>query len=283
MHILVAGCGDVGSRLGRIMSALGHQDFGLRRSAGKLPGGIVAISADLTRPATLLSLPDRIDRIRIDRIVFLPTPNARDEAAYNAIFRKGLANLLAALTDFDGRLVVVSSTAVHGQDDGSLVNEHSTARPARFNGRVLLEMERDAARSVDHCVVVRFSGIYGPGRNWLIRSVLDGTADGIQKTPPLWTNRIHADDAAAVLAHLLLIDEPQELYLASDDCPAPKYEVMSWLAERLDVASPEPQTREGGSGGKRIDAGRLRRSGYRMRYPDYRAGYAGLLEGTTET
>ena len=50
---------------------------------------------------------------------------------------------------------------------------------------------------------LRCSGIYGPGRGALLRK-----ARGDQPGARRWTNRIHADDAASAISHLLDLDAP---------------------------------------------------------------------------
>ena len=96
----------------------------------------------------------------------------------------------------------------------------------------------------------------------------------IQQFPPNYTNRIHRDDVAAALMHLLLLDDPQALYLVSDDLPVAKYDVLAWIATALGKPTPKGLSTDSGSGGKRIDNQRLRRSGFRLNY----AGYGGILE-----
>jgi hypothetical protein len=100
----------------------------------------------------------------------------------------------------------------------------------------------------------------------------------VQQFPPQFTNRIHRDDAAAVLKHLLEIDKPESLYVATDNLPAPRYEVVEWLANRQGRASPKGVVDEHAGGGKRVSNQRLLDSGFRMTYPDYRTGYAAVLK-----
>ena len=269
MHTLLAGCGDLGCRLGLLLSAAGEKVTGLRRMTTSMPAGINPLAADLTRPETLNFKGDRFDRI-----VFMPAPAARLESAYKSIFQHGLQNLRRALPGFNGRFIAVSSTTVYGQQDGSWVNEETQAAPARFNGRVLLNMERDAARLFPDSTIVRFSGIYGPGRDRLIRMVNERRC--IAELPK-WTNRIHADDAAAVLQHILNLRKPETLYLASDDGPALHHEVLNWLAVELGVPDAATLALAGLAKGRRVDASRLRGSAYRMHYPDYRSGYGSML------
>ena len=61
MKILIAGCGDVGSTLGTILVARGHDVYGLRRTVDGLPDQLKAVAADLTLPESLVAMPDDID------------------------------------------------------------------------------------------------------------------------------------------------------------------------------------------------------------------------------
>jgi len=271
MRVLIAGCGYVGIPLALRMLGRGHSVFGLRRNAAELPPGVQAVRADLTRAATLRQLPDDIDCL-----IFMPSPARRDRSAYSAVFLDGWDNLWAAFRRPPARSILVSSTAVYAQTDGSVVDEESPAASAAFNGEVLRRMERRAERCTEGCIVLRCSGIYGPGRERLIRQSISPGLE-VQASPPLFTNRIHRDDAAGVLSHLAEMRTPLGLYLASDDCPAPRYEVLSWLASRQGAPAPAALEVAGGSGGKRVSNRRLRDSGYRLLYPDYRAGYEQLL------
>ena len=272
MRVLIAGCGDVGNVLATTLLQDGHIVYGLKRDTSTLPDGVQPIGADLLNPATLTDLP-----ADIDSLVFMPTPASRDQAAYEAIFIQGWKNLWAGLKQTPARVLLVSSTAVYGEDQGGIVDEETSPDPTRFNGKTLLEMEKLAGRCTENLVVVRISGIYGPGRERLIRlAISDGLE--IQQTPSYFTNRIHRDDAAAALKHLLEIDRPEALYLATDDQPAPRYDVFEWLANIQGSASPKGLADENASRGKRVSNRRLRESGFSLSYPDYKTGYAAVLK-----
>jgi len=272
MRVLIAGCGDVGNVLATALRRDGHVVYGLKRDISTLPDGVLPVRADLLDPATLANLP-----ADIDRLVYMPTPASRDLPGYEAIFIHGWNNLWAGLKQAPARTLLVSSTAVYGEDQGAIVNEETEPGPTRFNGKVLLEMERLAGTCTENLVVVRISGIYGPGRERLIRlAASDGLE--VQQYPPEFTNRIHRDDAAAALKHLLEIDAPEALYLATDDLPAPRFEVLSWLAGAQGHELPKGLVAENAGQGKRVSNRRLRKSGFVLTYPDYRAGYAALLK-----
>lgn len=271
MNVLIAGCGDVGNVLAVSLLQDGHVVYGLKRDTSTLPAGVLPIQADLTKPWTLTNLP-----ADIDSLVFLPTPASRDQAGYEAIFIQGWENLWAGLKRPPARTVMVSSTAVYGESNGGMVNEETSPEPTGFNGKVLLKMEQLAASCTENLVVVRISGIYGPGRERLIRLAVSEGFE-VQQSPAFYTNRIHRDDAAAALKHLLLLDKPQALYIASDDQPAPRYDVVKWLAEAQGETAPKGLTDEGAKCGKRVSNQRLRDSGFKLSYPDYRVGYGAVL------
>lgn len=272
MHVLIAGCGYVGNALAGLLLQNGHVVYGLKRNVSTLPEGVIAVQGDLTDPDTLTNLPRNIDTL-----VFLPTPVSRDRAAYEAIFLDGWKNLWYSLRKTPQRSLLISSTAVFGQSDGNIVNEETEPVPARFNGEILLQMEQLAASCTDKLVIARIAGIYGPGREGMIRLA---ESDGleVQQSPPYFTNRIHRDDAAAALFHLLTLDKPQTLYLVSDDQPTSRFEVLSWMANSLGKPLPVGLHFEQADAGKRVDNQRIRRSGLRLNFPDFRAGYGAMLK-----
>lgn len=267
MRVLIAGCGYVGSELARRL-AEDHDVWGLRRTAGELPAGVRPLAGDVTDPSTL-ELPDDVDAL-----VYAVSPGRREEAAYRAAYVHGLRTVLTALGSRPARLLFVSSTAVYGQSDGSVVDEESPTDPSSFAGRVLLEAEAVAQAAGGS--VLRLAGIYGPGRTRLIDQVRAGEAT--YPSPDVHTNRIHRDDGAGALAHLLTLGDPAPVYLGVDDDPAPRGEVLRWLADRLDAPRPHeaPDARTRG-GDKRCSNARLRASGYDLTYPSYRDGYAAML------
>lgn len=266
-RLLIAGCGDIGIRLAGILDHDNWQVAGLRRNTRALPGLIKPVRADLFEPDSLATVAGDWDGV-----IYQATPGQRDPEAYRRAYVRGMENLLTRVSA--SRLIFVSSTAVYGQDDGSEVDEDSITDPSAFNGRILLEAEQCALDAGG--LVVRFSGIYGPGREYLVNQVRGGKAC-CREHPPQWTNRIHADDCAGVLNHLLNLDEPKTVYCATDDKPAPRCEVMDWLADRLGVARAKRENDASSVQGKRVLNYRLRASGYDFRYPDFSAGYGALL------
>ncbi len=267
---LIAGCGDVGGRLAASLAARGETVYALRRSSAPLPQGVTAVHADLTDRASLRGLPGDITRL-----VFLPAPDARTEAAYRGLYLDGFAHLLEVLDPARlERVVYVSSSAVYGEHGGAWVDEDSPCRPLAFNGTVLLAAERHLATLPVRGVAMRFSGLYGPRRTQLLAQVASGRAVAHAG----WTNRLHVEDAARALEHVLDLADPQACYVVSDDEPAPMADVVAWLAARLGVSMPAADSGRAAVGDKRLANHRLRASGFRLRFTDYQAGYSALLD-----
>jgi len=274
MKILIAGCGDLGLKLaGRLIKA-GHQVFGLRRKPCQGPYGLIWINADLKQPDTLVELP-----ANLDGVIYMATPDEHTESGYRSLYVSGLGHLLEAIgQSFQGRLVYVSSTAVYGQRDGSWVDESSATEPRRFNGRVMLDGEQHAALWSADLAIARLGGIYGPGRNYLLRKACE-TSLQIQARPPVWTNRIHIDDAAGVLELLLDRQNPAGVYNVVDEQPAPRHEVLGWLATELGQAAPELLDADNESDqGKRVAGEKIKAVGFELRYPNYKVGYLKNIE-----
>lgn len=274
-RILLAGCGDLGERVAQRLRAHGDEVWALRRQPpARGMHGMHWLRGDLTDPASLRELP-----AGITRLVYLPAPATRDKAAYRAIFVDGLRHLLDALDRRKlARVLFVSSSAVYGEHDGDWVDEATPTDPPGFNGAVLLEAEQWLAEQSLPSIVLRLAGLYGPGRLQLIERLRAGQLRVPRETPH-WANRIHVDDAAAAIAHLLQLKSPQPLYLGVDDTPMPLDELYDFLAALIDAPLPAEGAAPAGVGSKRLRNARLRASGWVPQWPDAREGYAALLDG----
>lgn len=272
-NVLIVGCGDVGGRLARQLADAGHHVHGLRRAPFSLPG-VYAVTGDVTDPATL-TLP-----VGLDYVFVLLAPGDSGEEAYRRVYYDGTRHVLAALAgERLRRIFWVSSSSVYGQDDGGWVDEASPANPSGATARVLRESE-DAVRACEWpATIVRFSGLYGSGRLRLVNWVKSGKP--VQASPAQWTNRIHVDDAARLLAFLMTQDAAgvslADTYIGTDSEPASQHDVLDWIADRLGMARVPHEERPGAGSNKRLSNARVLALGFRLRYPDFRKGYADVL------
>jgi len=278
-RVLIAGCGYTGIALGTRLAEEGHVVWGLRRHPELLPGAIRPLKADLCDPRSLSPVPPALDFV-----FYTASADHSDDASYQAAYVTGVRNLLDHLSQTGQqlrRLLFTSSTAVYAQTDGEWVDEASETRPLEFYGRRLLEGECLLLRGPFPATVIRMAGIYGPGRTRLIDQVRRGEVTSLP-CEPRFTNRIHRDDCARVLRHLMSLDSPETLYLGVDDEPADQSEVFRWLATRLGTPPPRWESRVGLSttrsqSNKRCRNSRLHQSGYAFRYPSFREGYEAIL------
>ncbi len=276
---LIVGCGDLGTEVGLRLVTRGLDVVGLRRSPGVLPDGITPLAGDITTAGGVPTLPGDVE------FVVHAVAGARGAAGYVALYRDGLHRVLDGLAIAGARprrSVFVSATSVYDVTDGSFVDEDTPADPATDTGAVLLETEHLLADAgLPSATSLRLAGVYGPGRTRLIEQVRHGSAR--LPDPPVHTNRIHRDDAAAAVVRLLLdVDELAPVYLGVDDDPADKGEVLRFLADEL--GRPHPPPAESGSGrsrggDKRCRNDRLRATGWAPSFPTYREGYRAVLAG----
>jgi len=159
VRVLIAGCGDVGCALGRLLVEQGHQVWGLRRNIDALPAEINPLAADLADAATLAQLP-----AGINVLYYTAAAAGFNDEAYRQAYVIGLRNILQALNRSElQRVIFVSSTAVYGQDAGEWVDESSETLPTGFSDKRLLEAEALLRESKTTGIVLRLAGIYGPG------------------------------------------------------------------------------------------------------------------------
>nr|WP_111721496.1 SDR family oxidoreductase [Homoserinimonas sp. OAct 916] len=278
MTVVIAGCGDLGTETGLRFAAQGYPVMGLRRSAQKLPREIEGQPVDLSAEAPTLPADTNI-------VVIALTPDERNVDGYRAAFVDSIRFLVTAIhrdCARPPRVLFVSSTAVYGVDDGTWVDAATLAKPTAPTAIVLREAEETLLELIPEATILRLGGIYGPGRTRQIDRVRDGVET--ISPEPRFTNRIHRDDAAAAIVHLMTMqDWPETVYIGVDDAPVDRREVVEFLARNLGLPVPSvaaDSARSQKSRGKRCHNARLRESGFVFAYPTYREGYEAVLAGT---
>lgn len=276
MKILIAGCGYLGSRLAARLLEEKHTVWGLRRDVSSLEKlkafGFTPVAIDLNDTAALSSLP------QATHAVLCQAPS-RPSDNYRKTYVEATRRFFDAVAPFSlHRALFISSTSVYAQENGGWVDELTkpdsgsyASVDAEQKASLLLEAERVAKER--GAIVLRLSGIYGPGRNRL-----EALKSG-RWVPPMtdaFTNRIHVEDAVSAIAFLLEKGKGGEIYLASDEMPTPQKEFASWLCAEVGITVPVPSS-ETGQKGKRCSNRKLKAAGFKFVYPTFREGYAPLL------
>jgi nucleoside-diphosphate-sugar epimerase len=283
MRVLIVGCGYVGLPLGAALAAVGNEVFGLRRAAwGGAEAewaGIEPLAGDITRPEDLAGLPTGYDWV-----VNCVSSAAGGAEGYRSLYVRGTLNLLEWLAARPPRkFVYTSSTAVYGQNDGSVVDESAPTEPLAETARVLVEAEKVLAEAVRQrgfpAVIMRLGGIYGPGRGYWFKAYLSGEAR-IEDGGGRVLNMIHRDDVVGALIAALEKGRPGGIYNGVDDEPVTQLGFFQWLSGALGGAMPPaapeaPGTpRKRGSTNKRVSNRKLKTElGYAFKYATFRQGY----------
>jgi len=267
-RLLIAGCGYVGQAAGDLFHAGGWGVEGWTHSAKSA----ASLSA---KPYPVYGV-DIADQAQIraqapaagfDAVIHCASSGGGGVEAYRQIYLNGARNLL---NRFGGsQLLFTGSTSVYAQCDGSWVTEKSETKPAREEGRILLETENLVLGNGG--IVARLGGIYGPERSALLAKFISGTAM-IDPENDRFINQVHRDDIAAAL--FLLLNRPslaREIYNVVDDQPILQSECYRWLAERMNRPGPPIGKAKGqpkrGASNKRVSNAKLRRLGW---VPQYR-------------
>ena len=190
-----------------------------------------------------------------------------------------------------GWIGYLSTIGVYGDQGGAWIDETAPATPksARSQGRLAVENAWRAlgAETGKAVQVFRLSGIYGPGRNPIVK-LRDGRSQRIVKAGQVY-NRIHIDDIAATL--LASLDRPRNgaVYNVTDDEPAPPQTVTKYAAALTGLPLPpevdfetadlSPMARSFYGENKRVRNRLIRAElGVDLAFPTYREGLQALKD-----
>jgi nucleoside-diphosphate-sugar epimerase len=237
LRIAVLGCGYVGAEFARQARAAGHDVLGVVRSIDSRDRlraeGLAAEAFDLFA-GDWSALP-----AAFDVVVYAASTGGGGPEAYALAYDVGVKRALAWAAAVGAQtFVFTSSTGVYRQDDGRIVDEESVVGGAP-TADAILGGERAVLNSgFAKARVLRFGGLYGPGRHHLVdqlrrgEHVIGGRVDH-------YINYLHRDDAAsALLAALVAGPDGARVYNVGDGCPVTKEALARWIAKRLGQPAP---------------------------------------------
>lgn len=278
MHVLVAGAGWLGSALSRVLAGEGHRVTAVRRDASRAAAlaspGVETLALDLCAPDAAERLPRDLDAV-----VACQAAGADGPDAYRRAYVDANRALLSALRSAGrgARLLYTGSTGVFGQRDGSDVDESTPPMPSSPAGAVLVEAEQlvlGAEAPGVEGIVLRLSGLYGPGRNWPVERVRGGQI-AIGPGDGAWLNLCHLDDAVTAVRAALERGVPGRIYHATDAEPVRRRDLAAWVAGRLGIPTPRlpDGARAPGLPDRRVHGERSRAElGIALRHPSFREG-----------
>ena len=279
MHVLIAGCGWLGTALARSLVGAGHRVTGIRRDPARARElealGIEAMALDLCDPGTASRLP-----ARLDWIVACQAAGAEGPDAYRQAYLAANLVLLSHARSCNAKaFVYTGSTGVFGQSDGADVDESTPASPASPTAEILVEAERQVVDFGGR--VVRLSGLYGPGRLGVIDRVRTGKL-ALGPGDDTWTNWCHQEDAVGVVLAALERGRAGATYHGSDAEPLRRRDLVKWVCGKYGF-EPHRSTEFslGRGANRRILSERTRAElGVTLRYPSVRNGLEAALSRT---
>jgi len=315
-HLLILGCGYLGQHVAREARERGMRVTALTRNepqaAALRTQGLGVIVADLASDDWHALAPREVDFVlncvssgAAQSAISSISGVADKLAARRRSYTDGMRSLTCWLRKVErvGTVVYTSSTGVYPQGGGVTVDEAFPVAPPDTDTRagILTAAEQILQRECPNAsatistrwFILRLAGLYGPGRSHLLNQVLKNAAlhgdqrVNVSDSASHRLNLVHVEDAAAAIwaAFTAPATFASRIYNVADDAPAPKCEVLSWLAEQVG-APPAASGREQDAKmetvtdrpDRLISNARLKRElGWQPRYPDYRAGYAKML------
>ncbi len=231
-NVLIIGCGDIGVRVARLLQQSGDKICGLSRSdegAERLRAfGIEPVVSNLDDSSSLINLPMAGKLV----LYFAPPPGGGP-------FDTRMRNFCQAIDSkqLPDKVVYISTSGVYGDCGGEWVTEETPINPQTSRAQRRADAEatlQDWGRMHDVPVVVlRVTGIYGPGRLPLARIQQGHPILCEDESPP--TNRIHADDLAAICIKAAEKAVAGDIFNVSDGQPGTMTQFFNAASDLLDL------------------------------------------------
>ena len=229
-QIFIAGCGYIGERIARLCQESGGSATCMVRSAENASrlqsAGFTAIAATLDNGAETppLNLGGRI------LFYLIPPPGG-------GISDSRTRNFIGQIQEAEKpvKIVYMSATSVYDGVSGAVITEESPVNPDSAMGKRRLDAERafaqyGAARNIP-VVILRVSGIYGPGRLPLMQISEGQPLLREEESGP--SNRIHADDLAAICIKAAEKGVGGDIFNISDGHPSSMTSYFNVCADAL--------------------------------------------------
>ena len=273
--LLVIGCGKLGQKLGLLAKKTPLDLLGFKRK--KITSTNIRIEQQDIFDKSFF------DKVKIhspDFILYSLSADEQSEKSYRRNYVEGLKQVIKSIKYINNfqHLFFVSSTSVYGDNNDQFIDEFSETSPKNFRGTILLEAENLLNTVKFNSTVLRLSGIYGSGRNYMIKLSQD-----VESWPKVdrWTNRINEDDAANFIIFLLnqcLQGEiPEKLYLLTDKESVTLFRLLNWIRQNLNLKNKINITSDPILG-KRLRSSIIPSLKFEYKYPTYKQGYKELIQ-----
>jgi nucleoside-diphosphate-sugar epimerase len=231
-NVLIIGCGDIGVRVARLVRQQGGRVSGLARSAESAERlssfGIEPVTGNLDDQESLAGL-----SVTGKSVFYLAPPPGG--GPFDSRMRK-----FCQAVDADHlpkTIIYMSTSGVYGDCGGDWVTEETPINPQTSRAQRRADAENTllewGKRYGVPVVILRVTGIYGPGRLPLARVQQGHPVLNEDESPP--TNRIHADDLASVCIKALEKVVDGEIFNVSDGQPGSMTQFFNAVSDLLDL------------------------------------------------
>lgn len=232
---VVIGCGDVGQRLVKYLLKSGELPQSILVT-GRKPDTLNELRQSLGVSSACLDLDESpfnelLEFESVD-LYYLAPPQS------NGLTDLRSTNLITALNRLQTpvrRMLLVGTTGVYGDCQGAWVDESSACQPINDRSRRRLDAEQQwqrwAKESSAELCVFRVVGIYAHER--LSRKRFESALPVIRATESGFSNRIHADDLARLMAKTMQHPDAQGIFNIADGRPTSSAEFQQYAAKLL--------------------------------------------------
>jgi nucleoside-diphosphate-sugar epimerase len=239
--IIIAGCGYIGTRIAKLLREQGAEVGCLVRTPEKTlilkAQGFQTVATSFDEQGSITS-PD----LSGSTIFYLVPPPGGGIVDFRA------RNFIADMEKCGKpqRIVYMSATSVYSETGGGVVTEESPTEPSSAMGKRRLDAEAAflayGATNDLPVVILRVSGIYGPGRLPLMQICQGQPLLREEESGP--SNRIHADDLAVVCLAAAQYGENGAIFNVSDGNPASMTTYFNACADALNLPRQQQVTLE---------------------------------------
>lgn len=234
--VTIIGCGDIGRRVGKMFLEQGCQVLALVRSeekAGELRAkGFATLIGDLDCRQDAPAIP-----LQGTRLFYFMPPQGGGKSDYRML------NFCRSLSpgNAPSKVVYISTSGVYGDCGGALVTEETPLNPqtARAQRRASAEsqLQEQAQRLGFELVILRVTGIYGPGRLPVARVMQGHPVLKPEEAP--FTNRIHSLDLVQICLAAMERGEDGDIFNVCDGQQSSMTEYFTAIAEMHDLPRPK--------------------------------------------
>ena len=229
-EVMILGCGDIGVRVARLVRARGGLVTAVARSyssAARLEEfGLKVVPGNLDDPSALGKL-DMTGKL----VFYLAAPPG------GGPIDSRMRNFCGAIGKdrVPAKVVYISTSGVYGDCGGEWVTEQTPINPQTSRAQRRADAEATLRKwGKLHgvaVVILRVTGIYGPGRLPLARVEQGHPILCEAESPP--TNRIHADDLAAVCVKAAETAADGDIFNVSDGQPGTMTQYFNAISDLL--------------------------------------------------